>query len=96
MARLAGMRPEADAAPREITPRAIVLGLGLALLLGSANAYLGLYAGMTVSASIPAAVSRPAKGGPAWPAPMMRASWVFVMKELLRSIKSRSRQRRSA
>ena len=23
---------------------------------------------------IPAAVSRPAKGGPAWPAPMMRAS----------------------
>jgi putative OPT family oligopeptide transporter len=33
-----------------------VLGLGLALLLGSANAYLGLYAGMTVSASIPAAV----------------------------------------
>jgi putative OPT family oligopeptide transporter len=46
----------ADAAPREITPRAIVLGLGLALLLGAANAYLGLYAGMTVSASIPAAV----------------------------------------
>src|SRR5277367_1641616 len=43
---------------------------------------------------IPAAVSRPAKGGPAWPAPIMRASWVFVMKELLRSIKSRSRQRR--
>jgi putative OPT family oligopeptide transporter len=45
-----------ESAPREITPRAIVLGLGLALLLGSANAYLGLYAGMTVSASIPAAV----------------------------------------
>lgn len=56
MARLAGMHPEAYARPREITPRAIVLGLGLALLLGSANAYLGLYAGMTVSASIPAAV----------------------------------------
>src|ERR1700730_18356722 len=56
VARLAGMHPAADAAPREITPRAIVLGLGLALLLGSANAYLGLYAGMTVSASIPAAV----------------------------------------
>jgi putative OPT family oligopeptide transporter len=45
-----------ELAPREITPRAIILGLGLALLLGSANAYLGLYAGMTVSASIPAAV----------------------------------------
>lgn len=41
---------------REITTRAIALGLGLALLLGAANAYLGLYAGMTVSASIPAAV----------------------------------------
>jgi len=45
-----------DAPPREITPRAIALGLALALLLGAANAYLGLYAGMTVSASIPAAV----------------------------------------
>ena len=56
MARLTAMSLDADAARREITPRAIVLGLGLALLLGSANAYLGLYAGMTVSASIPAAV----------------------------------------
>lgn len=57
MARLTATAPEAvDAAPREITPRAILLGLALALLLGSANAYLGLYAGMTVSASIPAAV----------------------------------------
>ncbi len=41
---------------REITPRAIILGLALALILGAANAYLGLFAGMTVSASIPAAV----------------------------------------
>jgi putative OPT family oligopeptide transporter len=41
---------------RELTPRAFVLGAILALILGSANAYLGLYAGMTVSASIPAAV----------------------------------------
>ena len=57
VARMSGTSPETrDAAPREITPRAIVLGLGLALLLGAANAYLGLYAGMTVSASIPAAV----------------------------------------
>jgi putative OPT family oligopeptide transporter len=57
VARLTGTSPEArDAAPREITPRAIVLGLLLALLLGAANAYLGLYAGLTVSASIPAAV----------------------------------------
>jgi len=33
-----------------------MLGIALALILGSANAYLGLYAGLTVSASIPAAV----------------------------------------
>ncbi|HVN90745.1 MAG TPA: oligopeptide transporter, OPT family [Candidatus Binataceae bacterium] len=43
-------------APRELTVRAFVLGAILALILGAANAYLGLYAGMTVSASIPAAV----------------------------------------
>jgi putative OPT family oligopeptide transporter len=57
VARLTATVPQAaEPPPREITPRAIVLGLALALLLGSANAYLGLYAGMTVSASIPAAV----------------------------------------
>ncbi len=42
--------------PRELTPRSIGLGIALALVLGAANAYLGLYAGLTVSASIPAAV----------------------------------------
>ena len=41
---------------RELTPRSVVLGIVLALILGAANAYLGLYAGLTVSASIPAAV----------------------------------------
>ena len=40
----------------EITVRSILLGIILAILLGAANAYLGLKAGMTVSASIPAAV----------------------------------------
>jgi putative OPT family oligopeptide transporter len=45
-----------EAAVRELTLRAFVLGAILALILGAANAYLGLYAGMTVSASIPAAV----------------------------------------
>lgn len=40
----------------ELTFRAFMLGTGLALLLGAANAYLGLKVGMTVSASIPAAV----------------------------------------
>lgn len=41
---------------REITPRAVVLGILLTAVLAAANAYLGLFAGMTVSASIPAAV----------------------------------------
>ncbi len=40
----------------EITLKAVVLGLVLSALLSAANAYLGLFAGLTVSASIPAAV----------------------------------------
>ncbi|MBN1763853.1 MAG: oligopeptide transporter, OPT family [Sedimentisphaerales bacterium] len=40
----------------EITVKAVVLGIVLSVVLGAANAYLGLFAGMTVSASIPAAV----------------------------------------
>ena len=40
----------------EITPRALVLGVTLSMVLAGANAYLGLFAGITVSASIPAAV----------------------------------------
>ena len=48
--------PQSAAAIRELTPRSIALGIALALILGAANAYLGLYAGLTVSASIPAAV----------------------------------------
>ena len=40
----------------EITLKAVLLGIILSMILASANAYLGLFAGMTVSASIPAAV----------------------------------------
>ena len=40
----------------ELNLRVIVLGLTLSVIMGSANVYLGLKAGMTVSASIPAAV----------------------------------------
>ena len=40
----------------ELTGRVIVLGLILAVVMGAANVYVGLKAGMTVSASIPAAV----------------------------------------
>lgn len=40
----------------EITIRALVLGAVLSVVMGAANTYLGLYAGITVAASIPAAV----------------------------------------
>jgi putative OPT family oligopeptide transporter len=40
----------------EFTLRAVILGTILAVVLGAANVYLGLYAGMTVASSIPAAV----------------------------------------
>ncbi len=40
----------------EITVASIVMGVLLAVVFGAANAYLGLRVGMTVSASIPAAV----------------------------------------
>ena len=40
----------------EITVKALFLGVILSMVLAGANAYLGLFAGMTVSASIPAAV----------------------------------------
>lgn len=42
--------------PSEITVRAVLLGVLLSVVMAGANAYLGLFAGMTVSASIPAAV----------------------------------------
>ncbi len=40
----------------QLTVKALLLGAALAMVLAGANAYLGLFAGMTVSASIPAAV----------------------------------------
>ena len=40
----------------ELTLRAVLLGLVLSVVMGAANVYLGLKVGMTVSASIPAAV----------------------------------------
>jgi putative OPT family oligopeptide transporter len=41
---------------REFTPRAILLGLMMTVVLGAANAYLGLRAGITIAATYPAAV----------------------------------------
>ncbi len=51
----------------ELTVKAVLVGIFLAVVLGAANAYLGLYAGMTVSAIIPGSVMalallRPFKG----------------------------------
>jgi putative OPT family oligopeptide transporter len=41
---------------REFTLRALILGVIMTVILGAANAYLGLRAGMTIAATYPAAV----------------------------------------
>ena len=46
----------ADRVLPEFTWLAIILGILLSVIFGAANAYLGLKVGMTISASIPAAV----------------------------------------
>ncbi len=46
----------ADQNLKEFTVRALIIGLFLAVILGAANAYLGLKAGMTIAATYPAAV----------------------------------------
>lgn len=46
----------ADKTQSELTVTSVVMGIILAVVFGAANAYLGLRVGMTVSASIPAAV----------------------------------------
>src|ERR1700678_3832850 len=45
-----------DTTMPEFTLRAVLLGLVLTVILGAANAYLGLRAGMTIAATYPAAV----------------------------------------
>ena len=45
-----------DREMREFTWRAILLGLAMTIVLGAANAYLGLRAGITIAATYPAAV----------------------------------------
>ncbi len=46
----------ADKVTPEFTATSVIMGVLLAVIFGAANAYLGLRVGMTVSASIPAAV----------------------------------------
>ena len=40
----------------ELTVKAVLLGVVMAIVLGAANAYLGMKAGLTVAATFPAAV----------------------------------------
>ena len=47
---------EVDQPLPEITVKAVVLGIILAIVLAASNAFLGLKAGTTISASIPAAI----------------------------------------
>ncbi|MFW6209829.1 MAG: OPT/YSL family transporter, partial [Spirochaetota bacterium] len=47
--------PASESKP-EFTLLAIVIGALMAVVFGAANAYIGLIVGMTISASIPAAV----------------------------------------
>lgn len=47
---------KAEITMKELTFKALFLGVILAIILGAANAYLGLKAGMTVAATFPAAV----------------------------------------
>ena len=46
----------ADTDMKEFTMRALIIGLIMSVVLGAANAYLGLKAGMTIAATYPAAV----------------------------------------
>ncbi len=46
----------ADSDMKELSVKAIVLGVIMAIVLGAANAYLGMKAGLTVAATFPAAV----------------------------------------
>ena len=45
-----------DVRMKEFTVRAVLLGLVMTIILGAANAYLGLTAGLTIAATYPAAV----------------------------------------
>lgn len=53
-----GFKPfiPADQNPNELNATSIIMGAILAIVFGAANAYLGLRVGLTISASIPAAV----------------------------------------
>jgi len=49
-------KEQPETSPPEMTVKAVAVGLVLALIFGAANAYLGMKAGQTIAATIPAAV----------------------------------------
>jgi putative OPT family oligopeptide transporter len=49
------MKAQSGAAP-QLSARAIILAVALAMILAAANVYLGLFAGVTIASAIPAAV----------------------------------------
>jgi putative OPT family oligopeptide transporter len=49
-------RGSGAASAPQLTLRAVLLGIVLAVVMGAANTYLGLFAGMTVASAIPSAV----------------------------------------
>src|SRR5579884_1386756 len=53
---VAGNEAISGPAEPELTVKAVLAGVVMALVFGAANAYLGMKAGQTVSATIPAAV----------------------------------------
>ena len=46
----------AETVMAELTVKALLLGVLMAIILGAANAYLGMKVGLTVAATFPAAV----------------------------------------
>ncbi len=51
----------------ELTFKAVFLGVIMAVVLGAANAYLGMKAGLTVAATFPLCAALPAcSGRPVW------------------------------
>lgn len=56
MASVGNIQAGLQAAPAELTFRAVALSIVLAVVLAAANTYLGLFAGLTIASAIPAAV----------------------------------------
>ena len=63
---------------KEISFKAILLGIIMAVILGAANAYLGLLVGMTVAATFPAVSEANAVGSASPMDPADAICWPFL------------------